>query len=66
MAKHYESDGLQYDPGEIPQCSYCNRKITDPGVSGIYETALSGIICCTDPGCMEQLLLEGDEITLVD
>jgi hypothetical protein len=48
MPRRYESDGLVFEPGETPQCSYCRRT---PSQEKLYETNVNGIIYCTRTPC---------------
>jgi hypothetical protein len=45
----YESDGCRWDEGdELPSCSFCGRDITE---IALWETAISGTVCCDRQPC---------------
>ena len=50
----FESNGMLWNEGDIPACSYCNRDFDE--VESLHETPFSGDTCCEQQECREQLL----------
>lgn len=59
MKRTFESNGMIWDDGEIPACSYCGRNIDE--ADGLWETPYSGQLCCEDKECRIQLADESCE-----
>jgi len=56
---HYESEGCIFAPGEAPTCHCCGQT---PDETTLYETAYSGVFCCTDGTCAVELVMMGGEV----
>lgn len=63
----YTSDGLEFEEGEIPKCSYCEKTSED---IQLYETYIGGVIVCesnmcrlrlADETCISEIQLSDDE-----
>lgn len=59
---HWQSDGMAWDVGEVPECSYCGRK---PKMDGnpedsvyLHETPVNGIVLCEDKECVYNFLMD--------
>ncbi len=50
----FESNGMMWDDGDIPQCDYCNKSIDE--VSSLHETPHSGELCCDNEDCRASLI----------
>ncbi len=55
VERTFESDGMMWSDGEIPECSYCKRNFYDAGEI-LFETPLSGGLVCEDQECRDALL----------
>lgn len=51
--RKFESEGMSWDNGEIPECSYCGEDI-DNCEGELHETPFSDL-CCMDENCMLSL-----------
>jgi hypothetical protein len=58
---HYESDGLEFESGEVPECSYCGAKADE---TTLFETNISGGLCCGKDSCKLELAQENMESEL--
>ena len=58
----YQSDGLAWDEGEVPECSYCGKQPNEKGPSEtwvyLHETPVNGIILCEDTECMSNFVMD--------
>ena len=52
--RKFKSDGMIWDDGDIPHCSYCDKSIDD--VYTLHETPYSGELVCDDIVCRNDLL----------
>lgn len=52
--RKFESNGMLWNDGEVPCCSYCDRTIDE--VESLHETTFSGELCCEDSTCREDYL----------
>ena len=52
---HYESDGMCWEYGEIPECNYCDAT---PEKQELYETHTSGILICGKGECASMYVAE--------
>ena len=47
----YESDGMLWEIGEVPKCSYCKN-------TAKFETAHSGIVVCLAQHCHSKYIVQ--------
>ena len=52
--REFQSNGMLWNDGDIPCCSYCNKSIDE--VYTLHETPYSGELCCDSQECREDLL----------
>ena len=52
--RKFESDGMLWDDGDIPQCDFCSSTIDE--VETLHETPFSGELCCDKQECRETLI----------
>tara|TARA_R110000751_G_scaffold70984_2_gene143620 strand:+ start:396 stop:611 length:216 start_codon:yes stop_codon:yes gene_type:complete len=52
----FESDGMLWNDGDIPKCSYCDRDYDQ--VETLHETPFSGGVCCEQSTCRYSLIDE--------
>lgn len=52
--RKFESNGMIWDDGDLPECSYCNKNIDE--VSSLHETCFSGELVCDSDVCRDDFL----------
>lgn len=54
MKRKFESSGMIWNDGELPQCSFCDATIDE--VDSLHETCFSGELVCDSDECRENFL----------
>ena len=52
--REFESNGMLWNEGDLPECTYCNKNIDEVG--SLHETPFSGELCCDDEICRSDLM----------
>lgn len=52
--RHFESNGMLWNDGDIPQCTYCGKDFDEVGT--LHESPYSGELCCDDEDCRQVLM----------